>query len=87
VVVTVSVVMPGPVTLAGLKLQELSLGKPVQDVAAKLMVPVYPVCPVTVRGSVPELPGLLMVRVTGGVPTDKLKLPTVSVAPPEAEEL
>ena len=43
VVVTVSVVGPLPVTLAGLKLQELSLGKPVQDVAAKLMVPVYPV--------------------------------------------
>jgi len=39
------------------------------------------------RGSVPELPGLVMVRVTGGVPTDKLKLPTVSVTPLEVEEL
>ena len=35
----VSVVLPLPVTVAGLKLQELPAGNPVQDDAEKLMVP------------------------------------------------
>jgi hypothetical protein len=42
VVATVSVVEPLFVTEAGLKLHVLSRGKPAQDVAEKLMVPLYP---------------------------------------------
>lgn len=39
VVEIVRVVVPLPVTEAGLKLQELPAGKPAQDEAEKLMVP------------------------------------------------
>jgi hypothetical protein len=42
VVETVSVVEPLFVTEAGLKLHVLSRGKPAQDAAEKLMVPLYP---------------------------------------------
>ena len=70
VFVTISVVvpLPGP-TDEGLKLQESPAGRPVQDAAEKVIVPVYPFAPVTVSVVV-ELPpdGTVTVVGVGGVP-------------------
>ena len=62
VVVTVSVVAPLPVTVGGIKLQELSEGRPAQE---KLVAPLNPFEPVTVSIVVPESPGLVTLIVAG----------------------
>ena len=62
---TVSVVEPLPVIEAGLKLQALSRGKPVQEAGVKLMVPLKPGWPVTVSTMLPLSPCLAIVIVEG----------------------
>jgi hypothetical protein len=60
-VLTVIVVVPLPVTEAGLKLHDASAGNPAHEAGVKLIVPVYPGCPVIARVVVPLCPGELIV--------------------------
>ncbi len=63
VVLTNSCVNPAPVRDGGLKLQVLSAGRPEQDAAVKLMVPVKLDWPPTNRFRPPDAPGLDTVTV------------------------
>jgi hypothetical protein len=56
VVLTVTVVLPLPVTLSGLNEQVVRLGRPEHDDDVKSTVLPYPVCPVMVRMFVMEPP-------------------------------
>ena len=86
VVVTVSVVEPLPVTEAGLKLHVLSCGKPAQDAAEKLTVPLYPVWPVMVSVVVPLPPGLEM-EIDGGTAAIEKSACTLTTAAAEVEPM
>src|SRR2546427_741728 len=85
VVVTVSVVVPLPVTEYGLKPHLLSRGRPAQDAHVKLIVLLYPVCPVIVSVSVPEPPGLVLIE--GALPEKAKSGCTVTVIAAEVETL
>jgi hypothetical protein len=62
VVEIVTVVDPLPVTAAGLKLHLASTGKPEQDRFEKLILELYPLCPVIVSMFVALPPGAFIVR-------------------------
>jgi len=62
VVKIVTVVEPLPATVAGLKLHLASKGRPEQERFEKLIVELYPVCPVIVKVFVALPPGELIVR-------------------------
>lgn len=66
--------LPGP-TDAGLKLQEVPAGRPEQEAAVKLIVPLYPFAPVTVRVvvAVPPAATVTVVGVGGVAGKDRLK--------------
>lgn len=66
VVRIVKTVVPDPATDAGANEQELNLGSPEQDTDVKLMVELYPVCPVTVRVFVAELPWEVLTELFAG---------------------
>jgi hypothetical protein len=57
----VTVVLPLPVIVAGVKLHEASGGSPEQEPTEKEMVLLYPGWPVTVSTSVPLAPGVEIV--------------------------
>ena len=59
-VITLSVVVPLPVTEGGEKEQEANSGRPLHEVGEKVTVPLYPACPVTLSVKLPEAPGLVM---------------------------
>src|SRR5439155_25477041 len=62
VVVTVSVVVPLPVTEDGLKAHLLSRGRPAEDADVRLIVLLYPVCPVIVSVGDPDPRGLVLIE-------------------------
>jgi hypothetical protein len=70
-VVIPEVVVPLRVRELGEKLQLLSDGNPVQEVGAKLSVPVNPFMAVNVSVVEPELPGLATMIVCGFATTPK----------------
>jgi hypothetical protein len=84
VVLMVTVVLPLPLTLAGLKLQVVSKGNPVHDAAEKFTVPLYPLCPVMVRLLVTLPPGLVTVTLEFPAENEK-SASTVTKVGPEAE--
>ena len=61
----VSMVVPLPVTEAGLKLHPLSAGRFKHEAEERVIVPLYPFCPLIVRVVCPELAGLVMIMVVG----------------------
>lgn len=67
-VLIVKVIDPFPVTLGGLKLHVLSLGKPEQ---VGVTVPVKPFCALIVSVPTPENPGFWMVMIFGVMPMTK----------------
>ena len=75
VFVTVNVVvpLPGP-TDAGLKLHEVPTGRPVQEAAEKVIVPLYPFAPVTVSIVVATPPAATVTVVGAGAVAGKDKL-------------
>jgi hypothetical protein len=84
VVETVTVVLPLPVSEAGLKPQLAPNGRPEHDVGAKFMVLLYPVWPATVKARFPLPPGLGMVML--GPPAAKVKSACTLTVMGEAED-
>ena len=71
---TVTVAVPLPPTEEGVKLHLLSTGRPEHDALEKLIVLLYPGCPVMVRVVVPLDPG----RVTETVESEAAKAKSAS---------
>jgi hypothetical protein len=84
VVLMVRTVVPLPTTEGGAKLHELSAGRPVHEVTAKLMVLLYPVWPAMVNVVVPEEPRDTVMGAVVGVKSKSATAVTVMAAEVEA---